>query len=156
MNPRTDTKSRLVDAPSAQAYHAVLDPAALVEWLPPHGMTGRVLEFDARSGGRYRIELTYPAPGEGKTSAGTDVSSGRFLDLQPDRRIVQTVEFESEDPAYAGEMIMTWSFATRSDGRTEVTVTAENVPPGISKADHDAGLASSLENLDRYLSTRAR
>ncbi len=58
--------------------------------------------------------------------------------------------------SFAGEMIMTWSFEETSDGRTEVTVTAENVPAGISKADHDAGLASSLENLDRYLSARAR
>ena len=156
MNGRTDSASRLVDAPPSAAYRALLDRAALVTWLPPEGMTGRVLEFDVRTGGRYRLELAYQAPGAGKTSAGTDISSGRFLELEPDRRIVQSVEFESDDAAFAGEMIMTWSFEETSDGRTEVTVTAENVPAGISKADHDAGLASSLENLDRYLSARAR
>jgi hypothetical protein len=31
---------------------------------------------------------------------------------------------------------------------------AENVPPGIKKADHDAGLQSSLQNLKRYLALR--
>ncbi len=117
-------------------------------------MTGRVLEFDPRTGGRYRIELTYESPGDGKTSAGTDITSGRFLDLERDRRIVQSVEFESDDPSFAGEMIMTWTFDETSDGGTEVTVTAENVPTGISKADHEVGLASSLENLDRYVSAR--
>jgi hypothetical protein len=47
-------------------------------------------------------------------------------------------------------MIMTWSFEAAGAG-TRVTITAENVPPGISQADHDAGLRSSLENLARYL-----
>ncbi len=54
------------------------------------------------------------------------------------------------DPSFAGEMVMTWSFEPAS-ARTRVTVTAENVPPGISKTDHDTGLRSPLENLRRYL-----
>jgi hypothetical protein len=48
-------------------------------------------------------------------------------------------------------MIMTWSFDPTATG-TRVTVTVENVPPGISKADHDIGLRSSLENLVKYAS----
>jgi hypothetical protein len=43
-------------------------------------------------------------------------------------------------------MTITWTF-TPADGGTEVTVVAEDVPDGISQADHDAGLRSSLENL---------
>jgi len=34
---------------------------------------------------------------------------------------------------------------------TRVTVRAENVPAGIRKQDHDAGLRSSLENLARHV-----
>jgi uncharacterized protein YndB with AHSA1/START domain len=122
-------------------------------WLPPEGMSGRVLEYDFREGGRYRIELTYgdgAAVGMAKTTARTDVTAGRFLSLSPGERIVQSVEFESEDASFAGEMIMTWSFEA-AGARTRVTITAENVPPGISQADHDAGLRSSLQNLARYL-----
>jgi hypothetical protein len=47
-------------------------------------------------------------------------------------------------------MIMTWTFEPTAAG-TVVTVVAENVPTGITKADHDAGLRSSLQNLARYL-----
>jgi uncharacterized protein YndB with AHSA1/START domain len=122
-------------------------------WLPPGRMTGRALEYDFREGGRYRIELTYDesaGPSAGKTTARTDVSTGRFLSVDPGERIVQTVEFESEDPSLAGEMVMTWSFEPVPGG-TRVTVTADNVPSGISQADHDAGLRASLENLARYL-----
>jgi uncharacterized protein YndB with AHSA1/START domain len=118
-------------------------------------MTGRVLEYDFREGGRYRIELTYASEmlaQPGKTTGRTDVSTGRFLALEPGKRIVQSVEFESANVSFAGEMTMTWSFEPLPGG-TRVAITAENVPSGISKADHDAGLRSSLENLARFLAS---
>lgn len=147
---RTDTASRLIAAAPAAVHRAFVDPEALMRWLPPEGMSGRALLFEPREGGRYRIALTYEGEGTGKTSAKTDITSGRFLALEPGRRIVQSVVFESDDPAFAGEMIMSWSFEP-APGVTEVTVTAENVPAGISAEDHEAGLASSLENLARFV-----
>ena len=143
----------MVSARPDAVYGAFADPVALMKWLPPGRMTGRALEYDFREGGRYRIELTYgdDAPGAaGKTTGRTDVTTGRFLSLDCGKRIVQSVEFESTDPSFAGAMIMTWRFEPFPTG-TLVTIRAENVPPGISKADHDAGLRSSLENLARYL-----
>lgn len=122
-------------------------------WLPPDHMKGRALEYDFRQGGRYRIELTYgenAGPNSGKTTGNTDISAGCFVSLEPGKRIVQTVEFESTDPSITGEMVMTWSFEAVQSG-TRVTITAENVPPGINQSDHDDGLRSSLQNLARYL-----
>lgn len=152
---RTDTAAIVVSADPDAVYRAFAEPEALVQWLPPGDMTGRVLEYDFREGGRYRIELTYPV-GEvdaGKSTRRTDVSAGRFIALVPGRRIVQSVEFESSDPAFAGEMRMTWSFDGLPSG-TRVSITAENVPVGISKADHDAGLRASLEKLSRFVPDR--
>ena len=153
-DPRTDIASRLIAASPQAIYRAFVDPEALMEWLPPEGMTGRVLEFDPREGGRYRIELAYEGEGppsdKAKTTARTDISTGRFLALVPGKRIVQSVDFESMNASFAGQMIMTWAFDAVSAG-TRVTITAENVPPGITQADHDAGLRSTLENLARYL-----
>ena len=131
-------------------YAALVDPEALMAWLPPEGMTGRALLFEPWQGGRYRIELAHQAGGAGKTTARTDISSGRFLVLEPGRRVVQSVEFESGDPAFAGEMIMIWTLDP-APGGTRVTIIAENVPAGISAEDHAAGLSSSLDNLDRYV-----
>jgi uncharacterized protein YndB with AHSA1/START domain len=142
-----------IAATAQELYAAFADPAKLMAWLPPGTMTGRVLEYDFREGGRYRIALTYDdaAPTTaGKTEGRTDVSAGRFLALEPDRRIVQSVEFESADAAFAGEMVMTWAFEPTPSG-TKVTITAENVPAGISPADHEEGLRSSLENLGRFV-----
>ena len=45
---------------------------------------------------------------------------------------------------------MTWSLSPAPAG-TEVTITCENVPVGISKADHDVGLRSTLANLATFI-----
>jgi uncharacterized protein YndB with AHSA1/START domain len=150
---RTDTASRIVAANPDAVYRAFSTAESLMAWLPPGGMTGRALAYDFRAGGRYRIELAYDAaahPGAGKTTDRSDVTTGRFVTLEPGTRIVQTVEFESNDSAFGGEMLLTWAFDAIPQG-TRVTITAENVPPGITKADHDEGLRASLENLARYL-----
>jgi uncharacterized protein YndB with AHSA1/START domain len=151
---RTDKASRLIAGSPDVIYRALVDPALLMAWLPPAGMSGRALLFEPWESGRYRIELRYesaPAPGgKGKSGNRSDISVGRFLALEPGRRVVQSVSFESDDPQFAGEMIVTWSLEP-APGGTKVTVTAGNVPAGISAEDHQAGLASSLENLAHFL-----
>lgn len=150
---RVDSAARLVPAPPERVYGAFVDVEALMAWLPPRGMTGRALLFEPREGGRYRIELTLQGdePGAtGKTTSRTDVTSGRFLTLEPARRIVMTVDFDSADPAFAGTMVITWILDSVPAG-TNVTVSAAGVPPGISASDHRTGLASSLENLARFV-----
>ena len=80
----------------------------------------------------------------------TDVVDVGFADLVPPERVVQLAVFEADDPSYAGTMTMTWHLAAAGDG-TEVTVTATDVPLGIDQAAHEAGIASSLDNLASYV-----
>ncbi len=150
--PRTDTASRVIAAPATSVFGALVDPEALLAWLPPTGMTGRFERFDARPGGSYRLVLTFddPAAVSGKATADTDVVEARFVDITAGERVVQAVDFVSDDPDYAGTMIMTWEVDEVTDG-TRVRITAENVPDGISAEDHAAGLSSSLANLAVYL-----
>jgi len=63
---------------------------------------------------------------------------------------VQAVDFVSDDPAYAGTMVMSWEVTAAGAG-TRVSIVAADVPDGISAEDHAAGLASSLANLAGYL-----
>jgi uncharacterized protein YndB with AHSA1/START domain len=146
--------SRFIAAPPADAFAAFADERALTTWLPPNGMTAAVRDFDPRAGGGYRMTLTFAEPGGhpvGKTTAESDEVAVRFVEWVPAERIVQVARFTSEDPAFAGEMRMTWRFAP-SPGGTEVSVEVKDAPPGISEADHEAGIRSSLENLARWLS----
>ena len=114
-------------------------------WLPPDGMSGRFERFDARPGGSYRMVLTYAdaSAAPGKATADSDIVEGRFVDIVPGARVVQAVDFVSDDPAYAGTMTMTWE-VTAVDAGTRVDIRADDVPDGISAEDHAAGLASSL------------
>lgn len=150
-NRRTDSVSRIIAAPTETIYRAFIDPAAWPQWLPPGGMTGHIYEFDARPGGIYRMALRYgdDHPNAGKTSEDTDVVEGRFAELVPNERVVQLVTFQSDDPALAGVMRMTWSLSPATGG-TNVSIIAEDVPKGISKQDHDVGLRSTLENLAKF------
>jgi len=115
-------------------------------------MTGRFERFDARPGGSYRMVLTYSdaSGAPGKATADSDIVEARFVDIIPGKRVVQAVDFVSDDPAYAGTMIMTWEVAA-ADAGTRVTIVAEQVPDGISAEDHAAGLDSSLTNLAAYV-----
>ena len=149
---RTDSASRVVAAPVPRVYAALVDEDALLAWLPPGGMTARFEHFDARPGGSYRLVLTYPdaADAPGKSTADADVVEVRYLELVQDERVVQAVDFVSDDPAYAGTMVMTWAVAP-VDGGTRVDITAEDVPVGIAAEDHAAGIASSLANLAAHV-----
>jgi uncharacterized protein YndB with AHSA1/START domain len=149
---RTDSASRVVGADVQRVFAALVDEAALTEWLPPQGMTGRFEHFDARPGGSYRLVLTYtdPSAGAGKTTSESDVVEVRFVEIVPDARVVQSVDFVSDDPSFSGTMTMTWELATDGD-RTRVTIRAEDVPPGISPKDHENGLSSSLAKLETFL-----
>jgi uncharacterized protein YndB with AHSA1/START domain len=125
---RTDTAARVIAAPPDGVYAALVDPGALTAWLPPDGMSPSFERFDARPGGSYRLVLTYAdaTTERGKATADSDIVEARFVDVVPGVRVVQAVDFVSDDPAYAGTMTMTW----------EVTA---------------VGLASSLANLASYL-----
>lgn len=152
MNRRIDTAVAWIEATPERIYQAFLNSDELVEWLPPKGMSARATVFEPWVGGTYQLVLTYEEADlvSGKTTDRTDVSNGRFLDLVPGLKIVQMGTLESADPAFAGEMIQTW-YLEALDGGTCVTIVCENVPPGIQKQDHDAGLRSTLDNLARYL-----
>lgn len=147
---RADTASRIIDAPPEAIYRAFVERDALLAWLPPDGMSGEMLEFEPRPGGAFRMLLHYNVAGHGKTTEDTDVVDAEFAELVPGHRVVQLVRFKSDDPAFAGVMRMVWDLEPAAGG-TRVIFLAEDVPPGISKEDHDTGLRSSLENLARYV-----
>jgi uncharacterized protein YndB with AHSA1/START domain len=143
--------TRVIEAAPDELYQAFVDPAALIEWLPPGGMTGVIHDFDGRVGGGYRMSLFY-APTErgfrGKTADGEDRVNVRFVELSPPRRIVEAITFVSADPAFRGEMTLTVTF-TDVLGGTQVTLAFENLPPGLRPEDNEAGAKLSLEQLAR-------
>lgn len=143
------TASRHINASPQIIYGAFLTSEAMSRWLAPDGATADIDVFEPRLGGRFRMTLTFDSA-PGKSSDNTDIVEGRFIDLVPGKRIVQALEFASEDPAFAGTMTMAWHLAPALIG-TNVTVIADDVPRGISQTSHEAGMTSTLANLAAFV-----
>jgi uncharacterized protein YndB with AHSA1/START domain len=149
---RIDSASRVIKTSPLTIYHAFLDADAVASWRPPKGMKCEVYEFEPRQGGSYRMSFSYKDTDHevpGKTSEHADVFRGRFLELVPGKRIVESVEFESDDPDFAGEMTIT-TILDPVPGGTMVTFLAGSIPVGIKPADHYKGMTSTLENLAAF------
>jgi uncharacterized protein YndB with AHSA1/START domain len=143
----TTRLTRHIRAPRERVYRALLDAEAVQQWMVPDQMTSRIHWFEAREGGTFRISLTYDLPtSAGKTSPQTDSFHGRFVELVPDTQVVQAVEFESEDPAMAGEMRITYTLVD-ADGGTDLVGLHENLPPGVSPAENELGWRMSIDKL---------
>lgn len=147
---RVDEGQRILPAPPERIFAALTDAESRAAWLPPAGMTATVEWFDARPGGGYRMVLTYDDPSlPGKSGGHRDVVDVRFVEVDPDR-VVEAVDFVSEDPAFAGTMTMTWTVAPHPEGAL-VRITARDVPPGIDQRDHQDAFADSLAQLEEHL-----
>ncbi|MET9734381.1 SRPBCC domain-containing protein [Streptomyces sp. NPDC006458] len=140
--------SRHMNAPPSAVYGALLDADAVGRWRVPDGMSGRVHEFDAREGGRFRVSLTYEhSDATGKSGARTDTYHGRFVRLERDRLVVEELAFETDDPALRGTMTMTTVLTATEDGGTEVVMVHEGVPDAVPPGDNEAGTRMALANL---------
>ena len=149
---QTHSASKVIKVWPGTIYQAFLEPEAVAAWRPPAGMTAHVYAFDPREGSTFRMAFGYADTDHsvpGKTSEHADVSHGRFLELVPDKRIVELVEFESDDPAFSGATTIITTFAAVPGG-TKVTIRCENVPSGIRQSDHQTGMTSTLNNLAAF------
>ena len=100
-------------------YRALLDPDAMVKWLPPHGFVGRVHHIDPKVGGTYQMSFT------NFTTGNSHSFGGRYLELIPDALIRHTDVFD--DPSLPGEMETTITFKPVSCG-TELHVVQSGIP----------------------------
>ena len=85
----------------------------------------------------------------GKTLEHVDTVRGSFVELVRNERVVQRVQFESDDLLFAGAMRMLRTLAALAGG-TRDTVRCEEVPRGIEASDHRAGITSTLEYLAAF------
>lgn len=147
----TSRVSRLVRAPRAAVYRALLDADAIAAWRVPDGMTSEVHTWDPREGGRFRVSLTYAdSDAAGKSGGHTDTYHGHFVQLVPDELVVEVLEFETDDAALAGAITMTTSLR-EAEGGTEVEIVHEGMPDSVPPADNETGTRMSLDKLARLV-----
>lgn len=150
--PGTTRVERLLAAEPDAVYGALIDAEAIACWRVPLGMSAHVHRFEAHEGGGFRVSLTYDLPGgQGKTTAHTDTYHGHFVRLVPDRLVVESLVFESDDPAMQGTMTVTTTLHACNGGGTRLVAVHEGLPPGVAPADNVRGWAEALDRLAALL-----
>jgi uncharacterized protein YndB with AHSA1/START domain len=139
---------RNIQAPRAKVYAALLDAEAVATWMVPLGMKSHVHAFEAHEGGSFRITLTYEAEtSTGKTTAYSDTYHGRFVELVPNQKVVQAMEFETNDPAMQGVMTVTYMLSDARGGGTDLRAIHDALPRGVSPQDNETGWQMALAKL---------
>ena len=110
----------------------------MAKWLPPHGFTAKVHEFDARVGGGYRMSFT------NFTTGSSHFFRAAYTELVPNERVVHTDQFD--DPNLPGVMTVTVTLKKVSCG-TELNITQEGVPDVIPAEGCYLGWQDSLMQL---------
>jgi uncharacterized protein YndB with AHSA1/START domain len=129
------------------------DPEAIEVWQVPGDMTGKVHNYNFQVGGGYEMSLFYPDNEnevKGKTNEKEDRFTSRFEEIITNKKIVETVTFESEDANFQEKMTMEIRLEAIGDS-SKVTFIFTNIPKGIKPEDNEAGTISSLQKLADYV-----
>jgi uncharacterized protein YndB with AHSA1/START domain len=121
-NTSTIRLHRVLRCPPARLYRALLDPDAIMKWMPPNGFTGKVHSIDVKVGGTYRMSFTNLSNGQ------AHAWTGKYTDLVPDELVRHTDRFE--DANLPGEMTTTLTLRAVSVG-TDLSIVQEGIPSVI-------------------------
>ena len=131
---------RVVPHPRAAVFAAFTDPDELVRWWGPKGFTVPGLEFEARVGERYRIEMQ-PPDGDRFHLAG------EFRVVDPPARLAYTFVWEQPDPDDV-ETLVELSFSELG-GSTEVSLTQGPFKTEARWSLHQDGWTESFDKLEQ-------
>ena len=133
---------RVLKSTPERVYRALLDPEAMVKWLPPHGFTGKVHSIEPRVGGTYKMSFKNFTTGESHSFGG------KYLELVPNERIRHTDRFD--DTNLPGEMVTTITIKQVSVG-VELNVLQEGIPEAIPAEACYLGWQESLTLLTQLV-----
>jgi uncharacterized protein YndB with AHSA1/START domain len=138
---------RIFDAPRDRVWRAFTEPALLAQWWG-RGNTLDVERFELERGGHWRFVEHGPE--------GVHGFEGRFREVTPPERIVQTFEWDGM-PAYV--IIESLELVDLGDGRTKVVnrsfFYSTEERDGMLQSGMEQGLNQSYAALDAVLARMA-
>lgn len=136
---------RVFDAPRDLVWRAYTEPDLLAQWWG-RGHKVDIERLEVEKGGHWRFVEHH--------DGGSDGFEGRFREVVPPERLVQTFEWDGM-PGYVA--IMTAEFQDLGDGRTKVVSTSQFYAPeerdGMIASGMKTGLDQSYAALDRLLAS---
>ena len=138
MSDRTIHLHRVLRCPPRKLYRAFTEAGAMGKWLPPHGFTCSVQQFEARVGGSFKMSFHDFGSGASHSFAG------EYLELVPDELIRYNDRFD--DPNLPGVLEVTVKLKPVICG-TELRVTQAGIPEAIPLEMCYLGWQDSLAQL---------
>jgi uncharacterized protein YndB with AHSA1/START domain len=138
---------RVFDAPIERVWQAFTDPDLIKQWW---GGGGNLIveRMEVERGGHWRFVVEGPE--------GTDGFEGRYREVSPMERVVQTFEWDGMPGHVAVE---TATFTDLGDGRTKITTTSlfhtTEERDGMLNSGMEQGLNASYAALDAVLAKQA-
>lgn len=152
---RTSINSKEIQSDIETVWNAFTEKKALEYWLAPYGMTGKIHDFDLKVGGGYEMSLYYKDnKTQGKTSGNEDRFSATFTEIKPFERVVQTINFQSDNSKFKDEMTMEVQLDKLDTNSTKVTIIFRNIPTGIDPKDNEDGTEQSLQKLAKFIESK--
>lgn len=122
--------TRVVPAPRAEVWRAITDSAELAKWWGPKGFTIPSVEFEARTGRRYRIAMQ-------PSDAQLFHLRGEFTEVEPPARLAFT--FVWEPAAKDDRQTLATLSLTQQGDQTEVRLTQGAFATDERRALHEGG-----------------
>ena len=137
--------TRTLDAPRALVWKALSEPEHVVRWWGPHGHKNRVIQFDWRVGGKWKIEST--------TGEGHVINFfGEYRNIEKPETVTQTFSF---DDAPYGMYSVDTVVLEEKDGKTiyrgSATLPDLASRDGMLASGMEYGMREGFERLDRML-----
>jgi uncharacterized protein YndB with AHSA1/START domain len=148
---KTDTAApvltirRTFNAPRERVFAAFTTPELLREWFGPPTSTLRAVSFDARPGGRFRVEMG--------SMEGEDYNLGGVIsEFQPPALLAYTFRWEEDDPQLERDTYVRIEFVAKGE-QTEMVFTHTGFASVESRDRHNGGWNSLFGRLDALLAS---
>lgn len=138
---------RELDAPRELVFRAYTDPKLYVQWLGPRGFKMELVEFEPKSGGKWKYIQEDPTGGKWHFH-------GVIHEVTAPERIIDTFEFDGL-PEKGHVILQTAKFEELPNNRTKVTAQAvfQSVEDrdGMMQSGMEKGVHEGMERLDELL-----
>jgi uncharacterized protein YndB with AHSA1/START domain len=132
---------RTIGASRERVFQSWTDPEQLRRWWGPGGFTCPDAVVDLRPGGTYRLVMQPPADGPVMSVSGT------YREVEPPTLLVYTWRWDSGPAVSDQESLVRVEFTDVGDGRTEVTITHDQFPPGHDTLPYSSGWEQGMDKL---------
>jgi uncharacterized protein YndB with AHSA1/START domain len=137
--------TRTFNAPRALVWKAISEPEHAIRWWGPHRHTNRVLKWDWRVGGEWKIETT--------TEEGEKiVFFGEYREIEKPQKVTQTFSFDQLPPgAHSVDTVVLEDHGDKTVYRAVSRVPDIESRDAMIASGMEVGVVEGFERLDAML-----